>query len=981
MPVVPRRTSSSRFIGRAEQIGLFDDVLGEMLSGVDGSGHVLLVGGEAGVGKSRLVDEWAARGRAAGALVLRGWCIEHGDDVMPLAPIGDILRDAAVQAGRLPQDEIGPEADDLARLVPVFDRPAAPLAGHTAPSLSALADGLLRVLYGLSASRPLIVVVEDLHWSDASTRQLLMFLGPRIGSRRIVLSGTYRTDELHRRHPLRPFLGSWQRAARPIKVDLAPFSRDEVGELVSSFTGKAPESAVVDQLFRRCAGNAFFAEELLAGDDKGRPSMLLRDAVLARTQGLGENALTILRMASAAGQRISTAVLSGACGLDARDFAAAVEDLVAAGLCVQGGETVGFRHELAREIIEDEVLAVDRRGLHAALASTMQAIAPDRRGEIARHWFLAGERVSALTASVVAARAAADVGADTEAFTQFQRALELWDLVPDAEEFAGCDHATLLLDAADAAGRARLFRQAIELGRRGVTEAGSSGAEAQACLRLIPWTWFGVDDDETSRLIDRAAQAVEDPPGIRTALTLAWRATLTLSEWRHDRPGADLARSIAQRALDLAREAGSAQAEAHARLTLGVCTCIAGNPEGLNDIRAALVTAKAGGFTMEAGRAYDNLAYYLSEFWRHDEVIDLEPEAMDYCAAAGINRVQGTMVQLRVIRALQLRGRWSDVERRVEDLRAEFGSLDIEHLTLADSWGLIRVRQGRLDHVQELVDAAFAVMVSHESVIGPTTVVAIELQAARGTATEIPSLVDSALARILPRFAEHAAEVAAAAIRALADCLDWGATWTGADRPTLRRMTGGWLDRVKQADPPPIPPWIVIAEAEHARLNSEPAEEPWRRAVAAWRDLGSPYELAYTEFRLCEVLLSGPDRQSATTRTEARTRLIEARAAADRLAALPLRDRIDALATRAHLSLETLPTRGGIPTGDDQLGLTDREREVLRLVAAGYSNGQIGQALFISRKTASVHVSNILRKLGVSSRVEAATRSVRAETD
>jgi len=96
---------------------------------------------------------------------------------------------------------------------------------------------------------------------------------------------------------------------------------------------------------------------------------------------------------------------------------------------------------------------------------------------------------------------------------------------------------------------------------------------------------------------------------------------------------------------------------------------------------------------------------------------------------------------------------------------------------------------------------------------------------------------------------------------------------------------------------------------------------------------------------------------------------------------LPLRDRIDALATRAHLSLETLPTRGGIPTGDDQLGLTDREREVLRLVAAGYSNGQIGQALFISRKTASVHVSNILRKLGVSSRVEAATRSVRAETD
>ncbi|WP_395728092.1 AAA family ATPase [Nakamurella sp.] len=976
-----RRTSSSRFIGRAEQIGLFDDVLSDLTTGVDAGGHVLLIGGEAGVGKSRLVDEWAARARSAGAPALRGWCVEHGDAVMPLAPIADLLRDAAAQAACLPEDELGPEADDLARLAPVFNRRPGQPPEHAAQSLASLADGLLRVLYGLSARRPLIVVLEDLHWSDASTQQLLMFLGPRISSRRIALIATYRTDELHRRHPLRPFLGSWQRAARPVQVDLPPFSRDEVGELMSGFTGLTPESAVIDRLYRRCAGNAFFAEELLAGDDLGRPSMLLRDAVLARTQGPDESALTVLRTASAAG-RTSSTVLAAASGLDAKPCAAAVEDLVAAGLCVRDGETVSFRHDLAREIVQDEVLAVDRRAVHRALASTMQAIAPDRRGEIARHWLLAGERVSALTASVAAARAAADVGADAEAFTQFERALELWDLVPGAGRIAGCDHATLLLDAADAAGRARQFGKAIELGRRGVTETASSGADAEAaaCLRLIPWTWFGVDDNETGRLLDRASRATEDPPGVRTALTLGWRAMLTLSEWRHDRPGADLARPIAQRAFDLARIVDSAQAQANARLTLGVCACIEGKPEGLQDIRAALETAKAGGFAMEAGRAYDNLAYYLSEFWRHDEVIDLEPEAMDYCAAAGINRVQGTMVQLRVIRALQLRGRLADVERRVADLRAEFGSLDIEHLSLADTWGLIRVRQGRLDQVQELVDAAFVGMVSHESVIGPTTVVAIELQAARGTVTGIPNLVDSALSSIVPRFAEHAAEVAAAAIRALADFVAGEATEYGQE-PAYGRLADRWLELVEEADPPSIPPWLVIAKAERARLAGEPSDALWRKAVAAWRDLGSPYELAYSAFRLNEAMLSGADRQSAVVRGEARTSLIEARRIADRLAAAPLRDRIDALATRAHLSLMTTHSRSVSRSEDDHLGLTDREREVLGLVAEGYSNGQIGQALFISRKTASVHVSNILRKLGVSSRVEAATRSVRARTD
>src|SRR6478752_280770 len=983
MPVVARRMSSTstRFIGRAEPLALFDDVLADLLADHGVFGEVLLVGGEAGVGKSRLVGELSDRARVAGAVVLRGWCIEHGDDVMPLAPVADLLRDIVALATSLELDEIiGPAVEILSRLVPEFDPDRQPPRSESPLSMVSLSDGVLRALRGLSERRPVVVVLEDLHWSDASTRQLLMFLAPRISRHRVVLIATYRTDELHRRHPLRPFLVSLRRAIRPEPIELSPFTGDELAELVADITGTVPAPQVVDRLHDRCAGNAFFAEELLAGEVFGRPSALLRDAVLARTDILDEDAMTVLRVASAAGPGVDVPVLAGASGLSAARFEPAVEAIVAAGLCVRDADRIRFRHELAREIVDDEILTGDRPGVHAALASTMQSLTPLRTGEIARHWMVAGHQSAALAASVAAGRAAAAVAADAEALTQFERALELWDRVPDAAACAGCDHAGLLLDAADTAGRARLFDRAMALGRRGVAEIARNNptAEGFACLRLVPWAFFSFEDADLRVLIERASAGIaEDPPGGGTALALAWRALLDVATNGYTPAAARAARPIAHRAVELARANANARAEVHAEITLGVCTCIDGNPDGVREIRMALERAKAQGFPMEAGRAYDSLAVYLAEFERHDEVIDLEQEALDYCTAAGVYRTHGVMVQLRVIRALHRRGHWQSVQQRVERLRAEFGTLTIEHLTLADSWGLILVRQGRPDGVRDMVDDTFSRLGDHREVIGPVTVTAIELQAALGLVAPIPDLVESALGRILPDFAKHAAAVVAAAIGALAD-LTVGSTVTRRDDlQTYRRRADAWLTRVRNAQPPAMPPWMPIADAERTRLDNEPSAPRWAAAVDAWQGLQAPYESAYTQLRLAEVLLTGGDRQSAAVRARARTLLMDARQAAARLGAQPLNDRIDTLAARAHLSLD-LPrgTRTSDDRADDEHGLTEREAEVLRLVAQGYSNGQIGQALFISRKTASVHVSNILRKLSVSSRVEAATRWV-----
>jgi DNA-binding CsgD family transcriptional regulator len=984
MQDVARRVSSVRFIGRAEPIELFDDVLTEV--GI-GHGQLLLIAGEAGVGKSRLVDELADRALSDGTQVLRGWCIENGGDVMPLAPIADLLRDIVGRATRPELEDImGQGVEILARLVPDLD-PDGQLPPESPLSVAALSDGVLRALHGLSERCPVLVVLEDLHWSDASTRQFLAFLAPRLSRHRVMLIATYRTDELHRRHPLRPFLVSLRRAVRPEQIELVPFTRDELAELVAGITGTTPAPRAVDRLHERCAGNAFFAEELLAGDVSGRPSALLRDAVLSRTDGLNEEAMTVLRATAAAGSRVMLPVLADACRLSSDNVERAADAIIAAGLFVRDVDGIRFRHELAREIVLDELLTTgDRTGVHAALASALQSLTPHRKGEIAMHWMKAGDQSAALEASVAAGRAAVEVAADAEALTQFERALDLWDRVTDPAACAGCDHWELLLDAADAAGRARMFGRASALGRKGVVETAQNNppAEGIACLRVVPWAWFNDDDPDVRLLIDRAAAVIaEEPPAGRTALVLAWQALLEVSTFAYTPAGAAAARSTAARAVELARAGGNLQARVHAETTLGVCTCIGRDPAGLGEIRTALDEAKRCGFAEEAGRAYDSLSFYLEAFGRHDDVIELEQEALDYCAAAGIYRVHGVMVQLRVIRSLLRTGRWQSVEQRVERLRAEFGTLDVEHLTLADCWGLILVRQGRLDGVQDMVDDTFARLGGHPSVVGPVTVTAIELQAALGNVAPIPDLVESALDRIPSGLPEFAAAVVAAGAGALADLSAHARTAAGhQDVVACRRRVDTWIARVRSAGPADVPPWMVLAEAERTRLDDEPSEQAWTAAVDAWRKMDAPYESAYTQWRLADAMLKGPNRQSVSTRAGARTLLMDARKAAVRLGADPLTGRIDTLAARAHLSLD-LPRAPRAPdeaTAEDRLGLTEREREVLRLVAEGYSNGQIGQTLFISRKTASVHVSNILRKLGVSSRLEAATLAVRPRT-
>lgn len=974
-----RRVTADQFVGRRDVLALFDDVLD---SSDAGSGNVVLIAGEAGVGKSRAVGELIARARGRDALVVFGRCVEHGEEVMPLAPITDLIRDIVSQTSPDELREIfGPDVDVLTRQLPAALSTGPIDVEGAMPSLGALFDGLLVALCSLSDRRSVIVVVEDLHWSDESTRRLLAFVAPRLIDHAVVLVMTYRSDDLHRRHPLRPFLAALQRATRPERLEIAPFTPTELAEFVEDVTRVKPDERFVTAMYDRCGGNAFFAEELLAGDQRN-VSSALREVILAQIDHLNDVEACVLRAGAAAGSGVSPVVLSAACDLDIRLVLAAIEVLVDAAIWIYDGNVVRFRHELAREVIDAELLGGERAAVHGELARARTALTPDRKGEIARHWMLAGDQRQAFEASIAAGRAAAKAGAAAEALPQFERALELWDRIPEAPTFAACSHGQFLLDAADVAGRSGSFARATALGQRALRLFPCDPvAEGLACLRLVDWAWWNEREDDAAKLIERAITLIPaEPPSEARALAVAWQA-LILSE----ETSTSLSELPAE-ALTLARSSGAKRAEAHALITIGSGQCVDGTTDGLDKIREGLEIARSHGYSLEAGRAYHNLTVYLELFSRHSEVIALEQEALDFCAAAGIYRVYGIMVERSVIRSLQRLGRWSAAEARADRLLAEFGNLRLEHFSLADSWGLILVRQGRLHGLAPVVSDALDQIPIHPFIFGAAATTAVELAAAEGQILDVPELVDSTLHCLLPRGQRDAAELVASAIGIIAD---WSFQLTARSRVNAAEVEmhhyESWIERVDQASTsivaqgtqPDLAPRLAHARAELARLRAEPCAKLWADLVAAWDELDAAYEGVYSRLRLANALLKEEGARTADARSAAREHLRAARISAIAMGAVPLTHEIDALDRRAHLNLGITQHSGdqqpaALVDADQGLGLTQREREVMHLVAAGHTNGQIGKALYISRKTASVHVSNILRKLGVSNRIEAA---------
>src|ERR1700722_7385419 len=476
------RARGAAFVGRRDELAQLAAAAAEVAG--PGHGRLVVIGGDAGIGKSRLVQEFCDQATRDGWTTATGGCVEVAAGALTYAALIEIFRHLNRHLGREVMAKLaGAGIDDLAGLLPGVPG-AQPGAGG--PLLERMLDFLVR----LGEVAPAAVVVEDLHWADSSTRDLISFLARNIHAARVLLIVTYRADDLHRRHPLKSLLAELERGDAAW-IRLAGLARRDVAELVANATGAAAVHDV-PVLFGRTGGNPFFIEELLAASASltSLPEGL-RELLLDRLHALADSALGVLRPASVLGQGFTEDLLAAATGLPLPEIEDALRQAVDHNILRASAGELRFRHDLMREAIYDDLLPAQRRRLHLAAATAIEAdeaiIDPPgaRWGVLALHWKSAGDRVRALGASIRAARWASRVGAPAEAGDHLETALALWEQTPPQSHPGGTDRAVLLEWAAQARHAAGQALRARTLAVAAVTElAGSADVERVALAHL-----------------------------------------------------------------------------------------------------------------------------------------------------------------------------------------------------------------------------------------------------------------------------------------------------------------------------------------------------------------------------------------------------------------------------------------------------------------------------------------------------------------
>jgi hypothetical protein len=376
MDAVLNRVSSPTFVGRADELAALGGALGRAATGVPA---FAFVAGESGVGKSRLVAEFESRARAAGARVFVGHCLELGGAAIPYAPLVDALRPIARELASSGSDlaaRLAPTTRSaLAEMLPELGTRAAPAApdaegGHQAR----IFEALLALLERLGGEQPVALVLEDLHWADQSTRDFLTFLVRSARSEPLCLVVTYRSDELHRRHPLRPLLAELERTPGVDRLGLERFTRAEAGAQVSAILEAPGPAELVDRVFARSEGNALYTEELLAASADGCLELpdSLRDLLLHRVERLPDAAQEAVRVVSVE-HPMRHALLAELSELDAAELRGALREAVAHQVLVAvGDDAYGFRHALVGEAVYSDLLPGERSELHARLAAALE---------------------------------------------------------------------------------------------------------------------------------------------------------------------------------------------------------------------------------------------------------------------------------------------------------------------------------------------------------------------------------------------------------------------------------------------------------------------------------------------------------------------------------------------------------------------------------------------------------------------------------
>jgi DNA-binding CsgD family transcriptional regulator len=990
-PEMSGRASSPVLVGRVEQMAALDAAFA---SARQGGPSAVLLGGEAGVGKSRLVSEFGRTAASAGARVLTGGCLELGTDGLPFAPFTAVLRDlvhemgADAVAAMLP----GRTTRGLARLLPELGEPDT--GGDPAESRARLFEEVLSALDHLTRHSPVVLVIEDAHWADRSSRDLLTFL---IGNQR-ALSGllilvTFRSDELHRTHPLRPLLASLDRIAWVERMELPRLTRNDTGELAVRILGRQLAEDLADALYHRSEGNPLFVEALLCCDGELSVELpeSLRDLLLDSVRKLPEDTQEVLRMASAGSEPAGHALLGVVSGLDDAALTRAVRPAVVANVLHPRGDGYVFRHALIREAVHEDLLPGEHGRLHSRFAEAIDAdpalVPPGRAAiEMAHHWHAAHDSAWALIGAWRAAAQAGRAVAAAERLSLLARVLELWDQVPDAADRIHADHAKVLEEATSAAHDAGEYERGIALATSAVKELDPAAEPVRVAKLLCSRGHFKMKlgRKEYTRDLEEALEHVPADVSPPTRVEI-------LLELAHCPPKITGERAYAEEALALARQACDEASEANAMLTLAMFNADPGQQASsdsgpLELIAQARAMAERRGAEEVLLHAAVNESHLLEGAGEHERAAEAARRATASADAQLLSRTSGMVLGINQAEPLFALGRWD------EALRVASGAMDrylapspMHRALLQVITGLIAVARGEQGAATQNVLTARDALRSaryedqHQLPLARLEILlALEKDGpAAGLAAVSRNMDRYDLSGSTPRYAWPVVAAGASAVLAAA----WQAGVAHDER--LRAEATALGDRLRRVAEklgtfgPAQQAWeltFVAADAHAASLlatsvagEAAALTAAWDSAAEAWAGLGEPYPQAQALLYAAEAALTHADRGGVGARLRLAAPLVAG------LRARPLGEQIAILARRARIRLDD--EGGDQDAGNSELGLTERELEVLRLVAGGRSNREIAAELFISPKTASVHVSNILGKLGVSSRGEAAAQA------
>ncbi len=828
-----------------------------------------------------------------------------------------------------------------------------------------LYDYVQLALEAHTGEQPLVLVVEDAHWADRGTRELLAFLARRMSASRLLVIVTYRTDELHRTHPLRPWLAEMGRLPDVERLELSGLPRREVAALSESVMGREPSMSELDVIVERTDGNPLFIETLAGSVDDVAVPDSLRDLLLRGVERLPDQTRHVLRVAAAGGRRVTHRLLLSVTGLSEDALVDAVRPAVDARVVLTDDDGYAFRHALIHEAVHGDLLPGERSRLHTRFAEALDAdpsLVPAGRAalETAHHWYAAGDQTWAL---ISAWQAAHDPRlGPTARLKLVERVLELWPRVAGAGDHLGVDHVAVIEEAVRAASRAGFNKRSLALSAEALEELGvGSDVGRRALLHSRRADLLlGHSRAEWRAELETARQLLStEPDGPVKAQVWADIAC-------HVDPaeGLDLARAAAAMAGDTDEAPGFDEVPValSARIALAIVLVDVGEvDEGFSVLREAKAFDRASGerFRFKVATAESDM---LEKAGRSEDAARVARQGLAPAGSLPLSVKYGSLLAINESEPLVSLARWAEAE----SIAAK--ALELEPPAEKAAWlrwVLASAALGRGDIAAARRYQALCAVTPRTH--HPLDLLRAETELADGQPRLAIEHVLTAVraGRYLeePRYAWPMLVTGARSIRVLRRVPAGRSTDDLAGEVAEIEEAAGRLRVIGDA----MPAWRLTLRAELEAAADSYDVELWQQVLRAWRGLGRPLWIGRALVGLAEA------RAEAGDRDEAAALLRQADEIAFDIDAELLRTEIAQMARRVGV----VPPPGVESAGEALVGLTPRELEVLRLVTAGRSNRQIGEELFISSKTASVHVSNILAKLGVSGRGEAAAEAVR----